>query len=276
MNGNNQNKAYADKKYKRISLAAAKKERAKKKIQNIFFASCLVIVLLILSGWLLFDKLFIIKDFSVVGTKEYTSEQSVEFAQRIGLKKGMNVFGFYKKEAEKKAKYYLSEFDSVNIGYDLPHGIVFKVKEAVPAMYISENGNNYILSESLRVISVTQDASVPESLYLKKVYISGIVKCQTGEFLETDNDSDKVLKELYAVLKENKAITDVAEIDVRNKFALSFLYKGRFTVKLGSAENLTVKVRFLQSIVNQLKDTDSGYLDISDEDLREGILKSYK
>lgn len=276
MNTNNENKTHADINYKRISLAAAKKEKAKKKLQNIFFAACLVIVLLLLSGWLLFDKLFVIKDFCVVGTKEYTQSESEEIAKRIGLEKGMNVFGFNRKETEKQAKYYLSEFDTVNIGYDLPHRVVLKVKEAVPTMYISENGNNYILSESLRVISVTKDASVPESLSLKKVYVSGITKCQAGTFLETDNDSDKILKELYAVLKENKAITDVAEIDVRNKFSLSFLYKGRFTVKMGSAENITVKVRFLQSIVNQLKDTDSGYLDISDENLREGILKSYK
>ncbi|MGN1121857.1 MAG: hypothetical protein ACI4RV_05785, partial [Eubacteriales bacterium] len=60
-----------------------------------------------------------------------------------------------------------------------------------------------------------------------------------------------------------------------NKFSLSFLYKQRFTVLLGDADNLSVKVRFMKSIADERAETDSGIIDVSDEDNREGVFKYY-
>ncbi len=273
MDGNMPNKEV---KNNRMSLSAAKKKQAEQKRQNLFLASSMVIILLLLSGWLLFDKMFVINQFSIKGNVEYTEEQALEIAQRIGLEKGTNLFGFDKAQLQKEAKYYLSEFDSVTIKRSLPDKIIFAVKEATPAMYIAENGKNYILSEGLRVTSVTDDASIPENLSLIRIYINDVVKCQAGEFLQTSAGSDDVMKDLYAVLSEEEVLGEVSEINVENKFAVSMLYKKRFTVKLGSADNFTVKVRFMKSIVQKLRDTDSGYIDVSDDNLREGVFKAYE
>jgi cell division septal protein FtsQ len=220
--------------------------------------------------------MFVIGQFSIKGNMEYTEEQALEVAQRIGLEKGKNLFGFDKEQLQKEAKYYLSEFDSVTIKRSLPDKIIFAVKEATPAMYIAENGKNYILSEGLRVISVTGDASIPENFSLIRIYINDVVKCQAGEFLQTSSEIDEVLKELYAVLSEEAVLGEVSEINLENKFAVSMLYKKRFTVKLGSADNFTVKVRFMKSIEQKLRDTDSGYIDVSDDNLREGVFKAYE
>lgn len=273
MDGNIPNK---DVKNNRLSLSAVKRRQAAQKRQNLILASSMVIILILLSGWLLFDKMFVIKQFGIKGAVEYTEEQAQELAQRLGLEKETNLFGFDKTQMQNKAKYYLPEFDSVTIKRSLPDKIIFAVKEATPAMYIAENGKNYILSEGLRVTSVTDDASIPENLSLIRIYASDVVKCQAGEFLKTSSGSDQVLKELYAVLSEEGIVGEISEINVENKFAVSLLYKKRFTVKLGSADNFTVKVRFMKSIVQKLRDTDSGYIDVSDDNLREGIFKAYE
>lgn len=268
-NRNNRNDA------KDMSLALAKKRQKRKKGENKLFAFCAVLVILLISGWLVFDKLFIISEFSVIGNRNYSAQEADYFAERLGLEKGMHMFGFNKKELQTLAKYYIPEIDHVSIGYSLPDKIVFNVKEANPVMYLTENGRHFVLSEGLKVVSAFTDASDAEIMSLIKVSIGDITKCQSGTFLETQSGCDKILISLYNILKEEGVLDEVTEIDVSNKFNISFQYKQRFTVKLGNEENLTVKVRFMKQIASELAENDRGYIDVSDEDFREGTFKAY-
>ena len=255
-----------------VSLASAKKRQKRKNGENRFIAFCAVIVVILIAGWLMFDKLFIISEFSLEGNTKYSKEEAEAFAEKIGLEKGMHLFGFDKKELQTRANYYIPEVDQVTIGYKLPHEIVFKVKESIPAMYLTESGKHFVLSEGLKVVGAFTDASEAEILSLVKVHIGGITKCQSGTFLETENGYDKILISLYNIFREEGILDDVTEIDVSNKFNISFQ---RFTVKLGNEENLTVKVRFMKQIATELAENDRGYIDVSDEDFREGTFKSY-
>ena len=259
------------------SLSAVKRQYQRKRRQNRFFAVCAVLIFLAIAVWAVFDKLFVIEKFSVRSSqREYTEQEAKAMAKAVGLETGMHVFGFDRKQTAQNARYALSEFDEVKINYDLPNGIVFDVTEATPAMYyVSDSGNTFILSEGLRVLSMTSDTSTAEMLALKRVYIGGVTECIAGNFLGTDSGSDEILKQLYAVLKEEMVLGETGEINVTNKFSLSFLYKQRFTVLLGDADNLSVKVRFMKSIADERAETDSGIIDVSDEDNREGVFKYY-
>jgi hypothetical protein len=55
----------------------------------------------------------------------------------------------------------------------------------------------------------------------------------------------------------------VTGIDMSTISNPSFDYMGRFTVKLGSDENIEYKFGLLQSAVQQLKDGDYGTIDLS-------------
>ena len=142
-------------------------------------------------------------------------------------------------------------------------------------MYISVGGSSYVLSEGLRVLSVSTDASAVENGYLKRAVIGGVTSCVAGNFITTDSGCDEILKALYAVLKEENCLADTDDFDVSDKFDLSFSYRKRFTVKLGGADNLSVKVRFMKSIADKLSDKASGIIDVSDENYREGMFKPY-
>lgn len=275
-NGNNiHNSEVTPKKTGGKSLAEAKKRQRRRKAENKLFGFCAVVVALLIVGWLLFDKLFIIEKFRIDGSSEYTAEQAEEIAGRVGLEKGMHLFGFDRADVADRAKYYIPEFDSVKIGYDLPDGIVLKVKEALPAMYIYDGGRYYVLSEGLKVIAAESNAEEIEKLALKRVYLGGIENCRTGSFIETDADNEKALYELVKVLKEEGVYSGADEINVENKFSVSFLYEKRFTVKLGSGDNFTVKIRFMKSIAEKLGENESGIIDVSDENFREGVFKPY-
>lgn len=258
-----------------VSLASAKKRQKRKNRENRFIAFCAVVVIILIAGWLMFDKLFIISEFSLEGNIEYSKEEAEVFAEKIGLEKGMHLFGFDKKELQTRAKYYIPEVDDVSIGYRFPDKVVFKVKESNPVMYLTESGKHFVLSEGLKVVNAFTDASDAEILSLIKVHIGGITKCQSGTFLETESGCDRILISLYNIFKEEGVLDDVTEIDLSNKFNISFQYKQRFTVILGNEENLTVKVRFMEKIASELAENDRGYIDVSDENFREGTFKSY-
>ncbi len=96
-----------------------------------------------------------------------------------------------------------------------------------------------------------------------------------GGFITADSGCDEILKDLYAVLKEENCLADADDLDISDKFDLTFTYRKRFTVKLGGADNLSVKVRFMKSIADKLSDKATGIIDVSDENYREGMFKPY-
>ncbi len=260
-----------------VSVNTAKRRYKQKKRKSRFLSVLVILALLAVCAYAVFDKLFVLESFAVKSANEtvYTDEQAEEFAKAIGLEKGMHLFGFNRKKAEQTARFALSEFDSVRVRYALPNGIVLEVKESEPVMYVSAGGSNYVLSEGLRVLSVSVDASTVENGILKRTVIGGITSCVAGRFVETDNGCDEILKQLYAVLKEEGCLADADDLDVSHKFDLTFSYKKRFTVRLGDADNLSVKIRFMKSIADKLAEKSSGVIDVSDENYREGMFKPY-
>ena len=258
------------------TLQQVKKSRKKDRRKNRFFAAEAVVIIAIVALWIFFTKLLVIRSFEIRGNYEHTEQEAILAAHSIGLSEGDNLFGFDRSSTELAAKYNLPEYDSVKIRYSLPGKIVFEVTEAVPVMFTTLGDEAYLLSKGLRVTSRETDMSKVEALALKKVYMSGIEKCVAGDFLETSNGTDEILKDLYAVLEEEGIAPEVSEINVQNKFNIEFLYKQRFTVRLGNAENFTVKIRFMKSISEKLYETANGYIDVSDDDLREGYYKPYQ
>ncbi len=260
---------------RRLSAAAVRKKREKNRRNKRILSAFVIAAAVCALGYAVFDKAFVIRHFSVKGQESYTAEEAEMMAKSLGLEKGMHLFGFDREKAEQSARYILSSFDSVHIRYALPDGVVFEVKESEPALYVTVGGNYYILSPWLRVLGVTTDGEYVERLCLKRVLMNGITSCVAGNFVETANGEDEVLKQLYAVLAEEGCLADANDLDVSDRFALTFLYKQRFRVRLGDADNLSVKIRFMKSIAEKLSDTAVGEIDVSDENYREGMFKSY-
>ena len=254
----------------RVSFSGFDKKRKKNKIKKMAFVALVVMLSLLAASVVVFDKLFVVNNIEIRGNREYTAEEATLFGKEIGIEKGMHLFSFDREEKALEAKYRLSIFDSVSVSLSLPDTVVLKVKEAEPCFYISKNHEHYILSEELRVISRTENAADAEALALIKAEIGNIEKCVVGEFLAVKDDNDEIFKSLYDILVEEGVAADVSEIDTTDKFDINIQYKGRFTVKIGSKEELVSKVRFMDAIEQKLKADDSGYIDVSDERGREG------
>ncbi len=260
---------------KTYTLSDAKKTVNSRKNKSRFTGFIILAAIIVVAGWLIFDKLFIIRNFEIHGSKEYTAEQAQQAALDLGISKGDHILGFNRQKAENAAKYILPEFDSVKIVFDMPDTVILKVEEAFPAMYIVFGDGAFTLSPALRVVSFVSDISECENTGMIRLDIDGVTKCVAGEYLVTDNNNDALLKRLYAILSEEGVTAETTSIDVTDKYDISFEYKNRFKVLLGDEENLTVKIRYMKAILENLKPDDSGVIDVSDEEYRDATFKSY-
>ena len=98
--------------------------------------------------------------------------------------------------------------------------------------------------------------------------IDGItpVEPKVGEVLNAgDADAPKVtyLAAILGQLLTRDMASKVTVIDLSDAASPSFLYDGRFTVRLGANENVEYKFGMLQSAVSQLTASDAGTIDLS-------------
>ena len=98
--------------------------------------------------------------------------------------------------------------------------------------------------------------------------IDGItpVEPKVGEVLNAgDADAPKVtyLAAILGQLLARDMASKVTVIDLSDAASPSFLYDGRFTVRLGANENVEYKFGMLQSAISQLTAGDTGTIDLS-------------
>jgi cell division septal protein FtsQ len=208
----------------------------------------------------------------VKGDVPYTADEMLLGA---GFEKGMLLYALDEKTVEENVMYNLPFVDSFKMKRFWPGTVVFEVEKSEPSMYITLADENFILSQSMRVLSQTKDFSFIESENLVHVKLSSVERCVAGEFLVTKDNSSETAKEIYSLLCDNSLVSDVGEIDITDKFDISFSYGNNYVVELGDNRSLDKKIHFMIGIVNQLHEGTSGIIDVSDENVKEGILKSF-
>ena len=151
----------------------------------------------------------------------------------------------------------------VVIKRELPSGISIEVAEKKAVMYTLINGDYYLLSDELTVLSATDKLSgVPSSAI--KLVTGTVDRCLVGQtltFMDT-RTYDSVL-EMYSVLKENEMDYYIREIDIKSRFDISMQYTDRFDVYIGDMDDFELKIPFLVKVIDELYEEVKGSIDLS-------------
>ncbi len=257
---------------RRKNLEQVRIKEKKRKIRNAVVSTVLIATVAIIGVWLCYTKFFVIKKCTVKGEIPYSADEVLTGA---GLEKGMLLYELDKKTVEKNVMYNLPYIDSFKMKRYWSGNVVFEVQKAIPSMYVTLSDECYVLSQSLRVLSQTNDFSYIESQKLIHLRTNDIERCVAGEFLQTRSDIDKTVMEIYDLLTEHNLLSYVSEIDLTDRFSISFTYKQNFVVELGDGKNLDKKIRFMLGIEEKLHEGSSGIIDVSGENVKEGIVKSF-
>lgn len=247
-------------KRKTVDLDEMEKQQSRKRFRrNIFYVFLFLSIVILFLGTAFF-VFFRVKDISVTGNSIYTDE---EIILASGIETDKNMFSFSGKSVEEEIKELLPYVGSVTVKRDLPSGVVIEIEEEKAVMYIALNGDYYLLSEELTVLSVSNKlSSVPVGAI--KIIAGSVNRCLVGQPLTfmDERTRDSIL-EMYAVLSENEMEYNIREIDITSRFDISMQYTDRFSVYIGDMDNFELKIPFLAKVINELYEDDKGSIDLS-------------
>lgn len=232
---------------------------AGKRKRNIGIRVVITLLLTILLLFAGFGFLFDITDIVVEGAYDYTSD---EIIQASGITTGKNLWFLNTSKAEKRILDSFPYISFASVTRELPGTVHIAVSEGVVKAVITCETKRYVIDEDCRV---TEEAEA----YGKYIEVIGldVTKARIGSVVTVDENDETRLRFTQTVL--NRIGSDVhgdnvTWLDVTNISNISFDYMGRFTVKVGSAENLEYKLSRLEGIIAQLDAGSKGTIDISE------------
>ena len=242
-----------------------KKKRARRRKNRIFsalraLASFALVAGAIIAAIVIFFK---ITDISVVGNSLYSASDIIK---ETSLKVGENMFAFDKFSIIKKIKKKFPFIKDIQIDRKLPDKIVITTEEYQSAGYIEENGVFWLISSDGKLLKNGKiqdgDTQISECAQIVGITLENPV---VGEILEiSEKDKKKPLIDILQSIEKSAILKKVSKIDVSKLYRITMLYDGRFTVKLGSSEDIDKKIGFLSVVEQQLLPTDIGTIDVSD------------
>ncbi len=220
------------------------------RVSIVFIITAFMLFLLITFG-------FQLKNVNVSGMTVYSPD---EIAEWVNENAADNVLLMGTSDLEDKLSAAFPKLKNVSVEKDFPNAVTVTAEDDSPVYYITLDGEHYILSEDLKVISRTTDVSLTKELLA--VEIKDIKKAVTGDILEFYYDYQyDYIKDLLTDIITHDISHGVISVDADDKFDIKINYDGRFTVMIGVGENVKTKLTLAKAYIDSLPDGEKGIID---------------
>jgi len=202
---------------------------------------------------------FKIREIRVQGDSRYSREQ---IAKASEISAGENMFLFNKFAAISRIFAVCPYLDEISMRRILPDAIEITVTECVPVAVVSSDNQWYYIDAKGKILENIGESQINGYC---RITGAGLLKPQVGKYVIFSEEEKR--KPIFTIL--NSALNDgilknIANIDVSQAFNIRLGYLDRFTVKLGTADQLDKKLQFVHYIEDKLLPTDRGIIDVSD------------
>lgn len=269
---------------RRVTLAEQVRVRRRRTVIGLVCVFAALVIGIAISMRLLFK----VTDFRLENMDRSTpantgiySEQ--EIIDALGLQVGENLFDFSGTAKAQELLGAMPYLDAARVNVQIPGTVVVKVQPATERFAIEYN-NTWLVLNPQRKILRAADAQ-PDGLILLQARTIEGQTAQPGTVLALDtynslddaataatvetaqaNAADTVAAMLTSL--EAYGLRDgVSVLSVEDMSELNFLYQGRISVKLGTANNLEYKIRLAAATIldaeKGLTENDHGTLDVS-------------
>ena len=236
-----------------IRKRQARQRKLRKRRLKIFF-SFLIIFLIITAAVLTLTVFFPINNITAKGSKVYNAEDIIKYS---GIAEGDNLFTVSSQKALKSLKEKLPYIDNVELERKLPDSITIKVRDADEYACIESKGKYYTVSKSGWVLAENTE---PVDNILR--ILGAKVKCKVASELQyQDAEQSELIDRISNSLKENEIATDY--IDITDNLNLNVGVEKRFTVIIGSSNNIEEKIKHLGSMLKEIDGKKQGKIDLS-------------
>jgi len=237
---------------------------------------CLLVgVVAIITAMTIFFK---VQTFTITGDTRYTGEHIVEAS---GLEVGDNLVLFEKFSVIDSIFDACPYLDTVQVRRRYPDGVEFIVTECVAVAAIEdEKAEIPDPEDETKTITIggtgrwlidrngklLENIPSTQATKLTRIYGVTLLEPQIGKYVEIlQEDTKKPLFLLLNTAEDDGILQDIGGMDFSRQYDIRFNYLGRFTVEIGSADNLDKKLRYLHTIIEEKLGANArGTLDLSD------------
>ena len=245
---------------KNNAIFDAQRRNEKKRTRRIVFYVALFLSISLIFLGVCIAVFLNVETVNVNGTEKYVPEQILEY---VPIELGDNIYSFDSDEIEASLKQNLPYIGNVEIERDLPTSVNINIVEEKPFYAAMLAGETYLLSSDLKVLEKQKDVTL-EQLGLTSLSLNNVRRCIVGQNLEfIDERTEVALDELYDSFVNHYIEDNIKSVDVRSRFDIYINYDGRFEIYLGNTENIEIKISFLVKIIDELKPTDRGTINLS-------------
>ncbi len=208
---------------------------------------------------------FRVEDIDVRGSVEYSDE---EISKGSGIEAGMNMFTLNTGSIKKDLILNYPYIKSINISRRIPSTVVFDITEEEAKYYIDICGENFVVSQTLKVL---EKAKTPEDLIKKekkliKLTLPEIRYAVVGRTVLFKTDAAyEYMKELVDEIKDNPLFEFITVLNCSNRYGIYVVYEGphgRFKINLGGTERISSKLSFASEMLKSFGETDVGTVDV--------------
>ena len=218
---------------------------------------CSVIIMAaVLTAMTIFFK---IRTVTIVGESRYSKEQIVEAS---GISMGQNMFLFNKFASVSRIFAACPYLDDITMRRRLPDEMEITITECVPVAAMQSGESYYIIDAGGKLLEQTDAQGAAGYCLIKGVGLTDPVVGKKAIFSE--EEKQKPLQTILNTAQKSDILNEIREIDLEKIFEIRLAYSERFTVYLGTVENLEKKVRFLSVCIEDLGPEERGIIDVSD------------
>ena len=231
----------------------------KRKKRSVLFAPlCFLLVIAALVFGL--SVFFRIGNIEVTGNSIYTYEEVVEAA---GVEEGDNLFFVNRFAAVSRIYAKLPYVESAVVNLKMPNHLTIEIRESSAVAYVSSEDGFWAIDRSCKLLSRVNADELGGLLRIEGLRPIAPEVGQTIAPGESETPKVHYLSNILRQITDIGLQNSITYIDMSNVANPSFDYIGRFTVKLGTNENVEYKFQCLLSAVDALAEGDRGTLDLS-------------
>jgi len=231
------------------------RQQNRRKRRGLFYIG-LFFALFILFLAVCYIVFFRIKIIRIEGESRYSEE---EILSALGIEMGGNLYFFSPAEKAAELEKALPYICETVIERNMPSGVVVRIKEKQPSMYLELKDETYLLTDTMQVLELTSDSSKLYGLLKVQMRPEKIGRCIVGEELSfTDARTGGVIERAFACIREASLENRVGYIDANSRFHISVGLDGKYRVFMGDAEHFDTKLAFAKGIADKLTSVPGG------------------
>lgn len=218
----------------------------------------LAVVLAVVLGVAIFFRVRIV---DVQGNSIYSEEQILDVC---GLETGDNLLTVSKAAVSGNIQTRLPYVQEVSVGRILPDTIVIQVKESeVAALVEADNGSKWYINILGRVLGPAGQGFDGQVIKLSGVTVTGPQAGQNAAAMEGQGENLQAALEILQHMDGTGLMDRATEINAEKVYDLLLLCGEQYEVQLGGTEELDYKLQYLQAVLEQLEDYQTGIIDLT-------------